>query len=112
VGLGLGLKGGFNFSFSFTGAGFGGGLGLRVLDFCRGTCTGQERITLLSIKSFFILAASTKTGILGRSLAFRLLLFAFGFCWMRSFPVWRFGTPVTGSIPINTSSGTVLLLAN
>jgi hypothetical protein len=110
--LRLGLKGGCNFNFGFAGAGFGGGLGLRVLDFCRGTCTGQERITLLSIKSFFILAASTKTGILGRSLAFRLLLFAFGFCWMRSFPVWRFGTPVTGSIPINTSSGTVLLLAN
>jgi hypothetical protein len=112
VGLGLGLKGDFNLSFSFTGAGFGGGLGLRVLDLCRGTCTKQERITLLSIKSFFILAASSKMEIPGRSLALRLLLFTFGFCWIRSFPVWRFGTPVIGSIPINTSSGTVLLLAN
>jgi hypothetical protein len=108
----LGLKGGCSLGFGFAGAGFGGGLGLRVLDFCCGTCTGQERNTLLFTKSFFILAASHKIETSAGVLSFRLLIFAFCCGVRRSFPIWRFGTPVMGSMPVNGSSGTVLLLAN
>jgi hypothetical protein len=107
--FGSGLKGGCNlsFSFGFAGASFCGGLGLKVLDFCRGTCTCN---TLLLTKSLFILAASHKINISAGVLSFRLRLFAFCCGVRKSFPVLRFGTPVMGSMPVNGSSGTVLLL--
>jgi hypothetical protein len=107
-GFGLGLKGGCNlsFGFGFAGVAFGGVLGLKVFDFCRGT----ERITPLFTKSLFILAASHKIEISAGVLSFRLRLFALCCGVRRSFPVWRFGIPVIGSMPVNGSSGTVLLL--